>query len=111
MADVALITLSVARGSAKTYNGTHVTSGTDSTPVNITGWTILVTARDENARVVWQKTASVVSGAAGTYTWPLTASDTTISAKPYTEDIWRTDSGSETLMALGTHTITSEVRV
>ena len=106
---VAGLALTAAKGEAVTYNATHQTSASDTTAVNITGWTIAVTARDETKAVVLTKAASVVSGAAGTYTWSVTKADTSLQAKSYNLDIQRTDSGSEKLMGLGTWTILQEV--
>jgi len=104
----ARVDISCARGENVSFPFVHVTSGTDSTAVNITGWTITATARDEAGRAVLSKTCSVTSGAAGTYTMAVTHAQTLLSAKPYTFDIWRTDSGSEKLMAYGTFTITPD---
>lgn len=111
MPSVARIQLECARGEARTFAGTHQTSGSDTTAINITGWTLVVTVRDENKAVMFTKSGTIVSGAAGTYTWPVTAANTLISPKPYSLDIWRTDAGSETLMAVGTLTVNDEVRV
>lgn len=110
-ATVAPLALVVTRGEDRTFNGTHVTSATDSTAVNISGWTMKFTAKDARGRVVLTKTPSVVSGAAGTYTFAVTASDTTINPGQYACDLWRTDSGNATIMGLGTLTINGEVRV
>lgn len=107
--DVATLNISVARGSAKTYNFTHQTSGSNTAAVNITGWTITVTVRNADGSLLFTKTASVVSGAAGTYTWSVTKANTNVTPTSYPMDIWRTDSGSETLMGVGQFTITPEV--
>lgn len=107
----ASIALSCAKGEAVTFPLTHVTSGTDSTPINITGWTIKAMGRDEAGNVIFDKTATVVSGAAGTYSLSFTHAETTVyQAKSIDVDIWRTDSGSERLMGLGKFTIGQDVR-
>lgn len=111
MPSVARIALECSRGEARTFAGTHQTSGSDTTAINITGWTISITVRDEGKITMFTKSGTVTSGPAGTYTFAVTATNTTISAKPYSIDIWRVDSGSETLMAVGTLTISDEVRV
>lgn len=102
---------SVTRGEAKTFTGTHVTSASNTTPINITGWTMVFTARVADNRVLFSKTISIVIAGSGTYSFSLTASDTTVTPGNYTADIWRTDSGSETIMAQGILTINSDVRV
>ncbi len=107
---VAPLSITVTRGEARTFNYTHQTSGTDSTPINIAGWTIVFTARDQTNTVVLTKSITVSSGPAGTYTWGVTATDTTRDPTSYTCDIWRTDSGSETIMGLGTMVISADVR-
>ena len=101
----------VTRGEARTFNGTHVTSASNSTPINITGWTMVFTVRLADRRVLMSKTVSILSAGAGTYSFSLTGADTTITPGNYDADIWRTDSGSETIMALGVLTVNSDVRV
>lgn len=105
----ATIAISAAKGEAVTYPCTHVTSGSSSTPIDITGWTIKVTARDQSGTVVLNKTASITSGVAGTYSFSVTHADTTLTPFAYPLDIQRTDSGSEKLMGFGKWTITGEV--
>ena len=102
---------SVTRGEAKTFTGTHQTSATNTTPINLTGWTMVFTARLADNRVLFSKTVSIVVAGSGTYSFSLTASDTTITPGNYTADIWRTDSGSETIMCQGILTVNSDVRV
>lgn len=103
------LAITAARGEAVTYTCTHQTSGASTTPIDITGWTIKVTARDESGAVVITKTATITSGPSGTYTFPVTHADTSIQPKAYALDIQRVDSGSERLMGLGTWTILREV--
>lgn len=110
MADVAPLAISIGRGQDRTYSCTHQTSGSDATAINITGWTISATAKDDSGTVVLSKAGTVTNGAAGTYTWAVTASDTLLTPAAYRLDIYRTDSGSRTLMGLGTWTVTSEVK-
>lgn len=105
----ATIAISAAKGEAVTYPCTHVTSASSSTPIDISGWTIKVTARDSNGTVVLNKTASVTSGPAGTYSFAVTTADTKLTPYAYPLDIQRTDSGSEKLMGLGKWTITGDV--
>jgi hypothetical protein len=105
----AQLTLSVARGEAVVINATHVTSATDTTPINISGWTIVLTARDENGTVFLNETGTVDVGASGTYHFDLTHAETMQPRKNYRFDIWRTDTGSEKPMGIGIFTITDEI--
>jgi len=108
--NVAIPVLTAARGEDRTYLCTHVVSGVDLTPIDVTGWTIAVTMRIRpEGTVILSKTGTVVSGPAGTYTWSVTHADTSITPRDYQVDIWRVDPGARTLMALGTWTVMSEV--
>lgn len=111
MASVATLSLAVTRGEDRTVAGTHQTSASDTTAVNITGWTMVFTVRDAGGAVLFSKTVTVVSGGAGTYSFTLSASDTTVSVGSYPCDLWRTDSGSATVMGIGILSITADVRV
>lgn len=102
---------SVTRGEAKTFTGTHQTSATNTTSINITGWTITFTARLSDNRVLFSKACTLVVAGAGTYSFSLTAADTTVTPGNYNADIWRTESGSETIMCQGILTVNSNVRV
>ena len=105
----AQLSFSCARGEAVTINCTHVTSATDATAINITGWTLKLTARDDNGNIFIDEAGTVISGAAGTYSFTLTHAETMRPRKSYQFDIWRTDSGSEKIMGLGFFTVTDEV--
>ena len=109
--NLANVSWSVTRGEGRTFTGTHVTSASNSTPINITGWTMVFTARLANRTVLFSKTISIVVAGSGTYSFSLTGSDTTITPGNYDADVWRTDSGSETIMCAGILTINSDVRV
>jgi hypothetical protein len=102
---------SVTRGEAKTFTGTHVTSASNTTPINITGWTIQFTARLANKTVLFSVACSIVVAGSGTYSFSLTAANTTVTPGNYEGDIWRTDSGSETIMAHGILVINADTRV
>ena len=108
---LATLALVLTQGEDRTFTGTHQTSATDTTVINITGWTMVFTARDANKIAVLSKTVTVVSGPNGTYTFTLAAADTNINPTTYACDLWRTDSGNATIMALGTLTINADVRV
>lgn len=105
----ASISLFAARGEAVTYTCTHQTSAGTTTAIDISGWTITATARDETGAAVLSKTGTVTSGVNGTYTIAVTHADSLLVPRAYRFDIWRTDSGSEKLMGVGTWTITGEV--
>lgn len=98
-------------GETRTFAWTHQTSETDTTAVNITGWTIIVTLKNVSLTTV-TISGTVTLGTAGTYTWIITAANTvTLGVGDCKVDVWRTNSGSETLMAIGTFAIVQEVRV
>jgi len=108
---VAQLTLEAALGETRQFSGTHQTSSTDTTPIDITGWTLTVTIKNPIGTTV-TLAGTVVSGTAGTYRWTITAANTvTLGVNDSKIDVWRTDVGSETLMGLGTFSITQEVRV
>lgn len=106
----ATIAISCARGEAVSFPFTHEVSDVDATVVNITGWTIVATIRDENGNVVLLPTVAIVSGAAGTYTLGVTHAQTLLEVKTYDIDVWRTDAASEKLMGVGTIRITKQVK-
>lgn len=106
----AAVNLSAGRGEAVTFNGTHQTSATNATAVDITNWTIKVMAKDNVGNTVLDKTASVTSGPSGTYSFAVAKADTLLTPATYYFDVWRTDSGNEKLMGYGSFTITPDVR-
>lgn len=107
---VAPLTVQVARGEDKTFNWTHQTSATDTTAINITGWTITVVIKPtQAATAILTKTASITVGASGTYSWSVTHADTLLPAQTWPLNVWRVDSGSATLMGSGTFQIVPEV--
>jgi hypothetical protein len=111
MPNPAPLSLAIGKGEARTFSGVHQKSQSDSSPVNIFGWTILVTITDQSGNQLAQKTASVTGdGTAGAYTWALTATDSAIAAQRTQIDVWRTDVGSESIMAIGTLDITGNPR-
>lgn len=109
----ATITLTVGRGDTLEVNATHVVSSTDVTVVNISGWTIAADVRQHliDGAIVLSLTCVVVSGAAGTYTFTLTHTQT-MALPPgiYAISVFRTDTGSEREMATGTLTIVANAR-
>jgi Tfp pilus assembly protein PilV len=108
---VAQIALGCALGETRTFTGTHQVSEHDATAVDISGWTITVTIKNAGGTSV-TISGSVVTGPSGKYSWTTTPPNTlTLGVGDDAIDIWRTDIGSETLMGLGTFSITQEVRV
>jgi hypothetical protein len=105
----AQLALACGKGETVTFNGTHQTSASNTTPIDITAWTIKMTWRDDAGTIVLQKTANIVSGPAGTYAIACSHADTLIPIRVYQADIWRTDTLSEKLLADGTGAITHEV--
>lgn len=111
MANLATLALVATRGEARTFSGTHYTTAAATAAANISGWTIVFTTRDLLGRVLFSAAGTVISGIGGTYSFSLTAAQTTLDPASYVCDLWRTDSGSETIMGLGTLQITGDVRV
>lgn len=103
------LNLTIAKGEAVTFTCTHQTSAADTTAIDISGWTIVVTIEDEAGTTLITKAATVTSGPSGTYTFSVSHADTLVEPAVYPVDIWRTDSGSETLMGYGKFRVTREV--
>lgn len=82
--------------------------------VNIAGWTIVLTVRVLPTKAnppLLSVNATVLSGAAGTYLIALTAAQTlALGVGVFYADVWRTDNGAQTGMAVGTLTILQPVR-
>jgi hypothetical protein len=97
------------------YRGEDVTLNFTMSPVvDISGWTLVFNIRDERLTGDSLLTASgsVTSGAGGTFSIPLAAADTdNLDPDEYAWDVWRTDSGSAAVLALGTITVEGTPRV
>lgn len=97
------------------YKGEDVTLNFTMSPVvDISGWTLSFTIRDERLTGSALVTAagSVTSGVDGTFSVALTAAQTTtLDPDEYAWDVWRTDSGSATVLALGDITVAGTPRV
>lgn len=76
---------------------------------DITGWTIVFTARTDSG--VLTKPGTVVDGPNGKFDVTLDDVDTD-GVKPghYAYDVWRTDTGSERVLAIGTLKILAVIR-
>ncbi len=106
---VANLDLSAAKGETVTFPFVHQVSAADDTAVDISGWTIVMTVKDDAGTVLLSKSATVTSGPSGTYTISVSHADMLLEFNKYPVDIWRTDSGSETLMGYGKFRVTREV--
>lgn len=102
----ATLTFVLPKGEDVTLSGIHETSADDTTPINITGWTIKFTVRyHENGALLFPAvTCPVTLGTAGTYTIPLSGL-LSVNEGKYVCDVWRTDSGAKIEMGIGTLTI------
>lgn len=85
------------------YRGEAVELGFTMNPVvNITGWNLEMTIEDAPAAKRTTVGAEIVSGVAGTFKVELDAADTAaLAPRKYQYDVWRTDSGSERVVAIG----------
>lgn len=97
------------------YRGEDVTLNFTMTPLtDITGWTMSfrVKAKLEDASVLLGPiNASITTAAAGTFSVPLTAAQTsTLPVGTYDYDVWRTDSGSAATLDLGKLTVKGSVK-
>lgn len=97
------------------YRGeTYVLNFTVTPTTNITAWTIawnLKTAFTDTAALL-TVAAVIVSAAAGTFSVTLTAAQTAaLTMDTYVADVWRTDLGSEALLATGRLQVKGTVRV
>lgn len=97
------------------YRGeTYLLSFTVTPTTNITAWTIawnLKTALTDTAPLL-TVAAFITSAPAGTFTVTLTAAQTAaLTMDTYIADCWRTDLGSEALLATGRLLVKGTVRV
>jgi hypothetical protein len=84
-----------------------------STGEDITGWTLVFTVarnRDMVAKL-FQLSASVVDGEAGTFTVALTPTHTNLLPDDYAWDVWRTNTGYEQVLAIGAFVVSGNVRI
>ena len=78
---------------------------------DITGWTIELNVKGD-ALVITSAAAVIVSGPLGTFTVALSDAVTdALVAASYLYDVWRTDSGSERILARGIFRVLSVARV
>lgn len=95
------------------YRGEAVSLTFTMTPTtDITGWTITLTIRvnANDAAVVLTKTpASLVTPAAGIFSFNLSSAETKILLGTYAYDIQRVDAASEATLSIGTLIVRQEV--
>lgn len=108
--------MAVADQTILVYRGEDaIISGVMNPVVNINGWTLQFTAAkklNKVAKLIGPKSATIVSGPAGTYTIPLTAAETTaLTPGSYVWDLWRTDVGVAEVVAIGTFTVSGDARI
>jgi hypothetical protein len=109
------------------YRGEAVTLNFTMDPVvDITGWTFLfsvaaLSARERQfsatrliavpATKVISQAGAILVAAAGTFSVALTALQTDLATGLYEYDVWRTNAGSETLLAAGRFVVGGVVRL
>lgn len=98
----ALLKLTVAKGEDVTFSGVHRVGQADATPVDISGWTILIVITNRDGSPFLDAPGTVTDGPNGAYAWPLTHTQTDVPAEIKLVDIWRDDNGALRLMAKGT---------
>jgi hypothetical protein len=77
---------------------------------DISGWTLLLSVnyRDE---IIITKDGTITDAAGGSFTFLVDAGDTVeLEARAYRYDVWRTDVGSERLLAIGAFTVAERAR-
>jgi len=78
---------------------------------DITGWGIELNVKGASG-VLITKTGVIVSGAAGTFQFPLVDTDSdSLRIGIYLYDVWRTDAGAERVLAVGDFAVEDVARV
>lgn len=108
----AAIALEGYQGEDKVFVGTHrVSSG--GAVVDITGWTLLFTLKRKatDTATLLSIAGVLLSPTAGTYTVSLTAAQlAALDVGDYHCDVWRTNAGAKTELAIGTFALYRPVR-
>ena len=110
MEEPAFVAFYVAKGADIIFTGTQWTSSAKITPANITGWAIRVKAQRKDGTVVLDTPATVTDGPNGKYTWSVSHTVSNITTGLLKLDIFRSDSGFETPMVIGTLKLGADVR-
>jgi hypothetical protein len=77
--------------------------------VAVTGWAILLSVRSSSG-VQLTKEAAITDGPAGFYQFVLDDSDTSLTPGTHLYDVWRTDAGSERVLAIGSFVVNAVAR-
>lgn len=97
------------------YTGEDVQLNFTMSPVeNINGWTLVFTVKvaQMDSPAILSVPGTVVSGPAGTFSISLSAANTALlPPNQYVWDVWRTDLGSEVVLALGKLNVRDTARV
>jgi hypothetical protein len=106
------IALEIVRGEAYVATGTHRNSVTNAV-VDITGWTIVFTARlriTDDDPPIFRKVCGIVDGPNGVYTLTITSAESLLlDPNSLACDIFRTDPGSESQLAHGSFLVKNGV--
>lgn len=108
----ARIALEAYQGEDYVATGTHRVSEGGAV-VNITGWTIVLTIKrlPTDSPAVLSVNGVVPTGTDGVYTVSLTAAQTAaLGVGDYHCDVWRTNSGAKTELAIGFFSVLQPVR-
>jgi hypothetical protein len=77
---------------------------------DITGWTLLLSV-NYGGEVLFTKDGTVTDASGGAFSFLIDAGDTVeIEARAYRYDVWRTDVGSERMLAIGAFTVAERAR-
>jgi hypothetical protein len=77
---------------------------------NITGWALLLSV-NYRGEVLFTKDGTVTAAEDGEFSFLIDAGDTLeIEARAYQYDVWRTDAGSERMLAIGAFTVAERAR-
>lgn len=97
------------------YKGEYVNLIFTQTPLtDITGWTISFRVKIDHSDSTPLLTvnATLTTPSVGVYTCSITSAQTAaLSAGKYAFDVWRTDAGSEAILAIGNMIVKGSVRV
>lgn len=102
----------IAKGADAVFQGTHWTGPDKLTPVNLNGWTILVKAKRKDGTIILNNVPAAIlgDGSTGQYTWTMTHAQSNVASGLCSLDIFRTDTGVETPLVIGTLQIGADVR-
>ena len=93
------------------YRGEDVQLNFTLAPViDITGYTLAFAVEGVAHAKLIEAAGVVVSGPAGTFSVTLADTDTDIKAGAYQYDVWRTDAGSERVLAVGIFRVKDNAR-